>query len=85
MAQKTIRLAHLNAGSLVKHFHEVKDTLLTGFYDFIGITETWLTNDISDEMITVEGYHILRADRGTRGGGVAVYCNNHIKNHIKSY
>lgn len=36
------------------------------------ITETWLHNDISDSEIVPPGYAILRNDRSSRGGGVAI-------------
>ena len=38
------------------------------------ITETWLHDDIDNNMIEIPEYMLFRLDRGERqGGGVAVY------------
>ena len=44
--------------------------------EMLGISETWLPSDITDEMIGVSGYHVLRTDWDqnagkSRGGGVS--------------
>ena len=40
--------------------------------DIVCITETWLTNMISDPEIIPSNYTIYRNDRYTRGGGVLI-------------
>lgn len=45
--------------------------------DALCLTESWLTNYISDDLIKVDGYKILRKDRGNeickkKGGGESV-------------
>nr|CAI5838393.1 unnamed protein product [Callosobruchus analis] len=44
-----------------------------------GIVETWLTTDVDNSNITIDGYTIVRADRETRGGGVALYLKNNLR------
>ena len=40
----------------------------------VGITESWLTENNSNEEVEMEGYKLVRRDReGKRGGGVMVY------------
>ena len=40
----------------------------------VGITESWLTENNSNEEVEVEGYKLFRRDRkGKKGGGVMVY------------
>lgn len=40
--------------------------------DILKINETWLHNDIPDQLVTLPGYDLIRHDRQTRcrGGGV---------------
>ena len=48
----------------------------------IGITEAWVTTDISDAELGMTGYVMFRKDRiGRRGGGVILY----IKESIQAY
>lgn len=40
--------------------------------DVAAITETWLTSDILDQEFAPPNYSVIRKDRPTRGGGVAL-------------
>ena len=43
----------------------------------VGITETWLTENNSDEEVEMEGYKLVRRDRkGKKSGGVMVYIKD---------
>ena len=44
----------------------------------MAITETWLTSDIFSEEIAPPGYAVIRKDRSTRGGGVALLISKSI-------
>ena len=44
----------------------------------LALSETWLSGDIMDSEIDIVGYKLYRADRKTRGGGVAVYVRDDI-------
>ena len=48
-------------------------------YDLIGITETWLSSDIQDPEIALPGLNLLRQDRPSKGGGVALYYRKDIQ------
>ena len=39
----------------------------------LGVSETWLDENVLDGEISISGYSQLRRDRGNRGGGVLVY------------
>lgn len=57
-------------------------------YDFVLITETWLTDTINDALLCNDtDYYVLRCDRktGDRGGGVACFVKNNIKVSIIEY
>ena len=48
--------------------------LLCKLVDIIAITESWLHDEISDDLIAVEGFKIYRNDRShSRGGGFCAY------------
>ena len=43
------------------------------------ISESWLTSDVLNPEICVEGYNVFRSDRVSRiGGGVCVYMRNDL-------
>ena len=45
----------------------------------IGLTKTWLTEDIEDPEIQIEDYTVFRADRKHRArGGVAFYIKSDL-------
>lgn len=39
----------------------------------ICVTESWLSSDIPDSVVSLPGYKIIRNDRNSHGGGVAIY------------
>ncbi|CAH8605723.1 unnamed protein product [Dicrocoelium dendriticum] len=52
---------------------ELQSRLLSTPADLIAITETWLSGDITDGEIQLPHMSVLRSDRATPGGGVALY------------
>ena len=67
---------HLNVRSLLAHFDEFRDYLSQSDCGVFGVSETWLNGDIGDGVLHVEGFHFLRVDRLTRGGGVGLYVGH---------
>lgn len=49
--------------------------------DVVTITETWLRSEIQDNEIIPPGYKIVRRDRQSRGGGVAIIVKENIDNN----
>ncbi|KAL3281533.1 hypothetical protein HHI36_004741, partial [Cryptolaemus montrouzieri] len=43
------------------------------------LSETWLTQDIQEEYINMEGFNIERRDRSTRRGGAAMYLRGCLR------
>lgn len=68
----------MNARSILNKSEAVESLLLCIKPDFLAITETWLTHDVMNFEITPPGYVIVRKDRTTRGGGVAILINKKI-------
>ena len=47
--------------------------------DLFFTTETWLHDNITNSMINVNNYEIIRSDRRSRrGGGVALFYKNYL-------
>nr|CAI5863903.1 unnamed protein product [Callosobruchus analis] len=60
------------------HFSAFKSLLEREKYDIIGISETWLNCNISDDLIQISGYSFVRRDRNGRGGGVGMFVRNNL-------
>ena len=43
---------------------------------FICVVETWLSNEIDDSEICIQGYTSVRLDRSRHGGGLIIYVHN---------
>ncbi len=71
------KMAMLNIASLPKHLDEISLILHDKKIDILALNETRLDFSISDELVSVEGYDLIRADRNRNGGGVCMYvrCN----------
>ena len=72
------RMAMLNVASLVKHLDEIRLILLDRNLDVLAINETRLDSTISDGLVSIDGYNVLRADRDRNGGGVCIYIRCQI-------
>ena len=44
----------------------------------IAITESWLGSVVEDSIVAIDGYSLIRNDRNTRGGGVALYVHESL-------
>ena len=72
----------LNARSIINKKTELNIMVDDIKLNIIGITESWVTNDITHAELGLEGYVMFRKDRiGRRGGGVLLY----IKDNIPAY
>ena len=94
MAEENLnfKICHLNVNSLLagvnisRHidsqqskFDEIHSTLIIeNQFDIIALSETWLDNSISDELIQLNNYTLYRRDRNRRGGGVLLYVNQSL-------
>lgn len=76
---KGLQFTHLNVRSIYPKIDEVRHKLLTTSMDIVCFTETWLTDNISSNMIDINGFDILRNDRiDKRGGGTCIYIKHRI-------
>ena len=75
------KFAFLNIVSLPKKFDEVKLTLSSKSLDIFALNETRLDSTITDGMVNIDGYDIVRKDRSRQGGGVCIYLCKTINYH----
>ena len=60
----------LNARSVVPKRFDLSAYVLTGDFDVVAVTETFLDDSIHDSHIVPPGYVVFRKDRNRHGGGV---------------
>ena len=73
-------ITQFNAISLPGHLHLVKARLSTHLYHVISISETWLYAQISDDLVNLDDYFLVRNYRkGKRGDGVACYIHKSLR------
>lgn len=70
--EKQLRLLNLNARSLRNKTDQLEIILLQNDPHIVAVTETWLQSDITDDSVFPASYQIIRKDRASRGGCVAV-------------
>ena len=70
----TLFMANLRGGLCTK-LDELSVLLCNNCVDIAILTETWLNDGITDDLVHITGYYLYRRDRqdGRIGGGVAVY------------
>ena len=74
---KLFKFIHLNVRSLIPKIDQIY--MEFNHYDIIALTETFLSEDISDESLQMQGYYSsFRRDRNRHGGGVCIYVKNYI-------
>ena len=85
---KGISFVHLNARSLLNNIDLVRLFLMNNKVSVCTISETWLTNNIPNKLIEIDGFNIIRNDRTTisdinskvkRGGGLLTYITKQIE------
>ncbi|KAF8565978.1 hypothetical protein P879_06592 [Paragonimus westermani] len=53
--------------------------MTSGTFSLVGLTETWLTDEITDAEIPIPGFSVSSSDRGSQGGGGALYYSTQLK------
>lgn len=74
-----MKVAHLNVRSLLTGFDELCSLIAENNFDVIMLTETWLNDNISTNVLNIPGYYFYHKDRLGRGGGVGAYVRCTLK------
>ena len=82
--KKNYSLLYFNAGSLANKIDILNALLITNYYDFVFICESWLKErHITPSLLKTSSYTIYRSDRKhKRGGGVAIIAKQTFSNNI---
>ena len=82
----SINIGHININRLRHKTHHLREILTKHSLSVMAITETWLTEDVSNGEIALDGYRLFRRDRrdGQRGGGVCFYVHHMINVKVLS-
>jgi len=72
----------MNIRSIVNKLSSFQTLIYSHDFDFIAITETWLSDNIFDNEILPTNYTIYRNDRGSRGGGVLLAVRDNIASKV---
>lgn len=77
---KNLKIGHININGLANKLIDIQFLLKEVEFDILGVTETHLTEDISNELIRIHGYNMVRRDRsnGSKGGGVVIYYRDNL-------
>lgn len=71
-------IVHFNVRSLLPKLDQVQVWAKTTKADILVISETWLKKSNSSHDVALEGYNVFRADRKSKGGGVAMYIKSNF-------
>lgn len=70
-------IIHYNIRSLLHKFSLLKDNIIQHDPDVILFTETWLNNQIDNDVVSLKNYRLFRYDRlQKKCGGVAIYIKS---------
>ena len=72
------KISHLNVRSITHKMDSIRLLLKDNTLDIFTVSETWLSPKVTDAEITIPGYSVVRKDRNSRGGGVAMFIRNGI-------
>ena len=83
-----LRVGHLNVNRLYNKLDQIKELLAELSLDVLGILETWLTADIHNNELHVQGYTLARRDRQSgsksQGGGLATFIKDGVNFKVRS-
>ena len=75
-SSSNISVRYLNARSLSNKIRNFQGLIYSSNFNIVGVTETWLTTDITNKEILPKGFNIYRKDRQSRGGGILLAISN---------
>ena len=75
---KGLKIASLNANSLLKHIDEIRHLLFKFPFDIFAINESKIDDSITDGAKSISGFNLIRTDRSRAGGGVVLYIREFV-------
>ena len=75
-SKRGLLICCLNASSLRKHKDEPEVIMKENKIDILALNETKLDSKTEEEQDSISGYTVLRCDKNSHGGGVAIYLRD---------
>ena len=72
-SHSSLNIFYSNIRSLVPKIDNLRIFCSIYHPDIICMVESWLSTEISDSEISIQGYSVIRLDRNRHGGGVLIY------------
>ena len=82
--ERGFRMAFLNIVSLPAKIDEIRYSMSNNLIDLIVFNETRLDPNITNNMIHLNDYDLIRKDRSRNGGGVCIYLRSSINYKIRN-
>ena len=82
--KEVLRWPFLSIVTLPSKIDEIRHSVHSKNIDLIAFNETRLDLSISDGLIHLDGYEVVRKDRSRNGGGVCIYLRSSINYKIRS-
>lgn len=81
---KGLTFVHLNVRSIINKIDLIRLLLTDSNIDCLCLTETWLKEIISNDLLYIEGYNVFRYDRQgvNKGGGLCVFVRDKFEAEI---
>jgi hypothetical protein len=78
--KKSLTISSFNIQSLLNKFHEISFKLELQLIDILVLNETWLDQNIDNNLFENSFYQMIRRDRTiSSGGGIIVYIKKSIQ------
>ena len=78
-SNSNLKIFYTNIRSVLNKVDILENYLYMKDIDLFFLTERWLTPKVNDAIICPRNYNIVRNDKISRGGGVAVVYKNSLK------
>ena len=80
-----LRLLYFNAHSVLVKLDEL--CVLCSLYDYhiVCVVESWLSDNVPNSEISLDGYHTFRQDRDGHGGGILIFVKSELCASLVSY
>ncbi len=73
-----LNILYYNARSLFPKLDKLKALVDTQRPHIVCIVETWLSSEIADNEVSLEGFQMLHLGRNRHGGGIMMFVHNYI-------
>lgn len=73
-----LNILYYNARSLLPKMDELRVLVDMQQPHIVSIVETWLSSEISDNELFLQGYQVLRLDRNRHGGGILMFIHESL-------